>query len=89
MAVNALEGKLSNVQLELMKLFATDVSDKELVELKKVLLEFKFNRVTSLVDKLWEDKNWTNKDMDKMLKTHVRTPYESQGKYIQKQSKKQ
>ena len=84
MAVNVLEGKLSNVQLELMKLFATDVSDKELVELKEVLLEFKFNRVTSLVDK-----KWTNKDMDKMVKTHMRTPYKSQEKYIQKQSKKE
>ena len=88
MAVNVLEGKLSNVQLELMKLFATDVSDKELVELKKVLLEFKFNRVTDLADRLWEEKKWTNDDMDKILKTHIRTPYLSQEKHIEKQLKK-
>ena len=36
----ALEGKLSNVQFELMKLFATNVSESHLIELKKILLEF-------------------------------------------------
>jgi len=67
-----LEGKLSNVQLELMKLFATDVSEQELKELKQLLLEFKFNRVTALADKLWEEKGLTNKDMDNLLEKHLR-----------------
>ncbi|MEM6316761.1 MAG: hypothetical protein AAF960_03780 [Bacteroidota bacterium] len=77
-----LTGKLSNVQLELIKLFATDVSNEELVELKKILLEFKFNRVTAMADELWEQKGWTEKDMDNLLKIHMRTAYKSQENYL-------
>lgn len=84
-----LEGKLSNIQLELIKLFATDVTEQELKELKLLLLEFKFNRVTALADKLWEEKGLTNKDMDHLLEKHFRTPYKAQEKYIQKQANKQ
>ena len=84
-----LTGKLSNAQLELVKLFVTDVSEEELKAVKKILLEFKFNRVTTLADKLWEDNGWSNKDMDNLLNTHLRTPYKSQEKYIKKQNNKQ
>jgi len=83
---NVLEGRLSNVQMELMQLFSTDVSEKELKDLKKMLLEFKFKRVTSLVNQVWDEKGWTEKDMERILHTHERTPYESQNKHLKNQS---
>ena len=46
----------SNAQLELLKLFSTDLEEKELKELKKILLEFKFKLVTKIADEIWEEK---------------------------------
>lgn len=63
-----------------MKLFATDVSEKDLKNLKQILLEFKFKRVTNLANQVWEEKGWAEKDMEKLLNSHERTPYESQNK---------
>lgn len=85
---NVLQGQLSNVQIELMKLFATDVPDEELENLKKILLEFKFERATKLADKVWEEKGWTEADMYRLLKTHERTPYKAQEEFKKKQSSK-
>ncbi len=28
-----------------------------------------------MVDDVWEENNWTQEDMDRMLNTHKRTPY--------------
>jgi hypothetical protein len=67
----------SNAQLELLKLFSNDLKDVELQELKKILLEFKFQRVTKMVDEIWDEKGWTEETMNEFLNTHMRTPYKA------------
>jgi hypothetical protein len=79
---NQLQTPFTNAQLELLKLFSTELSEQELQELKRTLLAFKFKRVTEMADKVWDEKGWTNEDMDKLLHTHLRTPYKSQADYI-------
>lgn len=70
-----LQTPFSNAQLELLKLFSTELTEQEL---KRILLAFKFKRVTEMADKVWDEKGWTNEDMEKLLHTHLRTPYKSQ-----------
>jgi len=77
-----LQTPFSNAQLELLKLFSTDLSEEDMKELKRLLLEFKFKKVTELADKAWEEKGWTDEDVDRMLHTHMRTPYKSQEEYL-------
>ena len=72
----------NNAQLELLKLFSTNLSEHDLQELKHLLLEFKFRRVTELADKAWDEQGWTNESVDKLLHTHLRTPYKSQEKHL-------
>ncbi len=72
----------SNAQIELLKLFSTNLTDSDLVELKRILLEFKFRRVTAMADKLWDEKGWNNDDMNRLLHTHMRKPYRSQNDYL-------
>lgn len=67
----------SNAQLELLKLFSNDLKDAELKELKQLLLEFKFRRVTKMVDEIWEEKGWSEDTMTKFLNTRMRTPYKA------------
>jgi len=63
---------LSNLQLELLKTFSHQLSEKELLELRKTLASFFAQRLIKLTDKAWEENNWTDKDVDKMLQTKMR-----------------
>jgi|AntRauTorckE5430_2_1112549.scaffolds.fasta_scaffold06022_5 hypothetical protein len=67
----------NNAQLELLKLFSNDLKEAELKELKQILLEFKFRRVTKMVDEIWDEKGWTEETMNTFLNTHERTPYKA------------
>ncbi len=86
--IQKLKTPFNNVQLEILKLFSADLSEVELEEVKRILLEFKFKRVTALADKAWKKKGWTNEDMDKLLHSRLRTPYKSQEEHIKSKSKK-
>ena len=66
---------LSNIQLELLKLFSRDIKENELKEIKRLIVKYLSSKLSNEADKVWEDNNWTNEDMDKFLKTHMRTPY--------------
>ena len=58
---------LSNVQMELMKLYGTDMSDADLNELKNVLAKFYADKAIAAANKIWDQKSLTNDDMDKWL----------------------
>lgn len=63
-----LEKPLTNVQLELLKLFSLNVSENQLLEIKKVLAKYFASKATEEMDKLWVENNWTNETMDNWLK---------------------
>lgn len=58
---------LSNVQIELMKLFSTNLSDKELIELKDLLSRFYADKAISQADAIWDKKGLKDEDMEKWL----------------------
>lgn len=66
---------LSNLQLELLKLFARNVAEQNLLEIKKLLVKYFAKKAMDLADKVWEENNWTEADEQKMLNEHLRTPY--------------
>ena len=66
---------LSNMQIELLKLFSRDLEEKDLKEIKKLIVNYLSEKLSAKADKIWEEKNWSNEDMDKLIKTHMRTPY--------------
>ena len=49
--------KLNPVQLHLLKMFAKDMTTKELVEIKNLLADYYFRKVEAEVDTFWEKKN--------------------------------
>jgi hypothetical protein len=63
---------LSNVQLELLKTFSHQLSENDLVELRKMLALFFAQRLIKEADKVWNEKTWTNEDVDTMLVTKMR-----------------
>ncbi|MBL7791230.1 MAG: hypothetical protein JNK77_02815 [Saprospiraceae bacterium] len=65
---------LNNAQLEILKLFAADLSDAELADLRRVLIDFRYRRLQQAIDQL----NPSQEDIEAWGKGHDRTPYRSQ-----------
>lgn len=58
---------LSNVQLELLKLYSTNLSEKDITELKDVLARFYAEKSIELADNVWQQKGYTAEDMNSIL----------------------
>lgn len=63
---------LTNTQLEILKSFSHDLSEQELLELRKTLADFFARRAVAAANKVWDEKGWTDKDVDRMLNTKMR-----------------
>jgi len=59
---------LTNLQLELLKLYSIPLSESELLEVKHVLAQHFANRLTRHVDKIWQEKRLTKDDMEQWLR---------------------
>ena len=65
--------KLSNLQIELLKLFTFDLSDVQLVEIKTLLANYFAQKATDRMDELWEENGWTEETMKQWGNEHLRT----------------
>ncbi len=65
---------LNEVQVSLLKL-TENLNEVELLELKKLLIAYKAERLAKLTDQVWDEKGWTQETMNQFLKSHLRTPY--------------
>jgi len=68
--------KLSNLQLELLKVFSYQLDNKQLVDIKELLTKYFAKQATQEIDKLWEENNWDNETMTEWTNEHLRTPYQ-------------
>jgi hypothetical protein len=67
--------KLSNLQIELLKVFSRNISDTQLLEIKQILAQYFAQKATDEMDRLWDEKGWSNDTMDAFLDEKMRTPY--------------
>jgi hypothetical protein len=75
MGRSTIQTPLNDLQLEILKLFSRDLEEADLLAIKRMIVKYLAKKVTRMADEAWEEKNWTNEDMEKMLQTHERTPY--------------
>jgi hypothetical protein len=59
---------LSNLQLELIKLYSFNVEENDLLQIKKLLGKYFAYKAISEADKIWDQNNYTNELMDKWIK---------------------
>lgn len=69
--------KLTNLQLELLQLFAYNVQENQLLHIKQLLSTYFAEQLLQDMDNLWEKEGWTNETMDSWANKHLRTPYKS------------
>lgn len=68
--MSTLNYPLNNGQIELMKLFGSNLSDADLSDLKKLLSRFFAEKAIAAADEVWDKKGLTNDDMDRLLGEH-------------------
>jgi hypothetical protein len=70
------QGGLSNMQLELVKMFNYNLPETELQEIKQLLVQYFAKKVSDDMDAEWQRQNWTDETMNVFLNEHLRTKYE-------------
>lgn len=68
--------KLTNLQLEILKIFRFDISDDQVKEIRSLLAAYFSEKVTSEVDALFESNKWGEEKIEEWSKEHMRTKYE-------------
>ncbi len=63
---------LSNMQVELLKLYANNISDDKVLEIKQLLANYFAQKATEAMDKVWEEKGLTEQDMINWTNEHNR-----------------
>ena len=62
-----LDKPLSNLQVELLQLYSQDVSEEDLIAIKRLLAKYFADRASDEMDKLWDEKGWSDETMDNWL----------------------
>jgi hypothetical protein len=63
---------LSNLQIELLKLYSNNISEKNLIEIKSLLAAYFAQKATEAMNKVWEEKSLTAQDMIDWTHEHNR-----------------
>lgn len=66
---------LTNLQVELLKVFTRPVSDPDLKSIKQMISLFFANKAIKEADAVWEERGFSEDTMMEWQKTHLRTPY--------------
>jgi hypothetical protein len=69
--------KLNPIQLQLLNLFSREMSEKELAEIKAILMDYYDQQAQTEIDKIWEQKGMNQQTMEDLLNTHIRSPYKT------------
>jgi hypothetical protein len=67
--------KLTNLQLELVKLFSYKIAENQVLEIKQLLSNYFADKATEEMDRLWDENNWSEETMNEWSNEHLRTPY--------------
>jgi hypothetical protein len=66
-------GKLTNLQVELLKVFQYDLEEHQLEEIRELLTKYFAQKATEEMDKLWDDNQWSDETMKQWANEHLRT----------------
>jgi hypothetical protein len=69
--------KLTNLQLELLKVFSYQLNQQQLTDIKNLLTNYFAEQATQEMDKLWEENNWDSNTMTTWANEHLRMSYKS------------
>ena len=65
--------KLTNLQLELLKVFSYELPEEQLLEIRQLLAKYFAQKVDEEMDELWKEKGWTEETMREWANEHLRS----------------
>lgn len=57
----------TNLQAELLRLFATELPDEHLRELKKIIAQFLLEKARDKADQIWDERGYTQQTIERLL----------------------
>ncbi|MBC7774545.1 MAG: hypothetical protein H7246_03835 [Phycisphaerae bacterium] len=66
---------MSNLQLELLKIYATDIPEQQLLDIKRMLAAYFAELIDRDITSLWEEKGWDDSTIETWKHERLRTPY--------------
>ena len=69
--------KLNPIQLHLLQLFAHNMSEHELLDIKQLLGDYFIRKADEEMMQLQQQQPKTQTDLDALLTSHLRTPYQN------------
>ena len=63
---------LTNLQLELLKTFTRQVSEEDVLAIRKMLANYFAQKAMNLADNVWEKNNWATADSQRLSSEHNR-----------------
>lgn len=67
--------KLNSMQLYMLRMFERKLNSKQEEEIKQLLADYFAKQIDDEMDEIWEKRGMTQNDLDAILNTHQRTPY--------------
>ncbi len=67
--------KLTNLQLELIKIFSYQLPNNQIKDIKNILAKYFADKASDEMDKLWDENNWSDETMTDWTNEHMRTTY--------------
>lgn len=64
--------KLSNIQIELLRLYANDLPDEQLHDIKLLLARYFADKATNAMDAVWDERGLTEQTMVDWTNEHNR-----------------
>jgi hypothetical protein len=57
----------TNLQAELLRLFAAEIPEEHLRELKKIIAQFLLEKARDKADKIWDERGYTQQTIEHLL----------------------
>jgi len=72
-AIQNIPTRLSNLQMELLKLYPYNVSEKELKDIRSILADYFVGKIDSEMNDLWEKNEWNDQTIEAWKSEHLRS----------------
>lgn len=66
---------MSNLQLELLKLYATNIPESQLLDIKRMLASYFAELIDREMSALWQEKGWDDSTLETWKHERLRTAY--------------
>ena len=63
---------LSNLQLELLRVFSRQIADEDILAIRKMLATYFAEKAIKMADEIWDENGWKSADTEGLSKEHNR-----------------